>query len=616
MVAPSNTTMPPAHIILLPQPRRVVLEQGGHTLKNHHHLKIFDENGSFPKIAERIRRDLRRLLRVEALVATGGADKAAASPIVLRRDFAIRPQGYRLHVTPRHVLLAFADEAGAFYAAMTLRQLVRQFRESLPACLVEDAPDFPSRGVMLDISRDKVPTMDTLYALVEDLSEWKVNHLELYTEHTFAYRHHREVWQDASPMTPDEVRELDAFCRERHVELVPNQNTFGHLHRWLDRPRYRDLAECPDGFVYPWGDRRDGPFSLNPLDPRSLALVEELLAELLPHFSSGKVNVGCDETFDLGQGRSREACEQFGRGRVYFDFLMGIHRLVARHGRTMHFWGDIALNHPELIGELPRDVVPLVWGYEAEHPFDSQCAQIAATGLPFYVCPGTSTWNAIVGRTDNALANLRNAAEGGLRHGAIGYLNTDWGDNGHWQPYAVSLLPYAAGAALGWCGESNDEAGLVAQLDVHVFRDSARVMGRLVHDLGNAYRETGHTIVNASPLGRLLLQRDIANLQAAIPDDAMRQTRERVSEIVSPLADAHMDRPDADLVRHELQTAARLVNAGLDRGLEADPAQRAADLRAALDDYREQWLARNRPGGLADSVGVMEKRLAELTGAA
>lgn len=612
MVRAEATSMSTHPIVLLPQPRRLVREQGAHALKNHHRLRIFDEAGSFPRVAERIRRDLRHLLRLESEVVATGADKADAMPIILRRDFSRPAQGYRLHVTPHHILLQFADEAGGYYGAMTLRQLVRQFREALPACLVEDAPDFPSRGVMLDISRDKVPTMETLFRLVDELSELKINHLELYTEHTFAYRHHREVWQDASPMTAEEVRELDAFCSERHVELVPNQNCFGHMHRWLDLPRYRDLSECPDGFSYPWGDRRDGPYSLNPLDPRSLALVEEIFGELLPNFSSAKCNVGCDETFDLGQGRSKEECERRGKGRVYFEFLMKIHRLMRQHGRTMHFWGDIVLHHPELIPELPRDVMPLVWGYEADHPFDTQCAQFAAAGFPFYVCPGTSAWNSIAGRTDNALGNLGRAAENGLQHGGVGFLNTEWGDNGHWQPYAISLLPFAAGAAYAWCHAANRDADLAAQLDVHVFRDAARVMGRLVYDLGNVHLETGHTIFNATALFRLMSQKDVANLQAAILPEALGRTRDRLHAIMGALPRARMERDDDGLIRHELETAAALLSCGIDRGLDTDPAQRRQALQTAHEAFRRQWLARNRPGGLGDSIAMLEKRIAEV----
>ena len=137
--------------------------------------------------------------------------------------------------------------------------------------------------------------------------------------------------------------------------------------------------------------------------------------ELLPHFTSRLFNVGCDETFDLGQGKSKASVERQGaRRRVYLDFLLKIHALVQSHGRTMMFWGDIIMHQPELIAELPKDIIAMEWGYEATIPFDKDGALFAKAGVPFYVCPGTSSWCTIAGRTDNCLANLRNAAENGL----------------------------------------------------------------------------------------------------------------------------------------------------------------------------------------------------------
>ena len=177
---------------------------------------------------------------------------------------------------------------------------------------------------------------------------------------------HPEVWAKASPFTGEEILELDAYCRERHIELVPNQNSFGHMHRWFEHARYAPLAEAPDGFDFPWGDRSDGPFSLCPIDPGSLTLVTGLFDELLPHFTSKTFNVGCDETFDLGQGRSRAECDRVGTGRVYVDYLRKVYQAVTDRDHIMQFWGDIIVQYPELIPELPRDAIALEWGYEAE----------------------------------------------------------------------------------------------------------------------------------------------------------------------------------------------------------------------------------------------------------
>lgn len=594
------------HPVLLPMPRHLVLEQGAHSLRARH-CTIFDATRSNHATTTLIQQDIRREVHASASISAPD-DKSETAVIVLKIDDQLPAQGYTLHITPRQVLLVGADSTGLRYAALTLRQLLRHYRDAIPACKIEDSPDFPIRGIMLDISRDKVPTMATLFRLVEEFAEWKINRLELYTEHTFAYRNHRDVWVDSSPMTAEEVRELDAFCADRHIELVPNQNCFGHLHRWLNHNSYKHLAEAPDGFDTPWGERRGGPFSLNPLDPGSIALVDELLGELLPNFSSKNVNVGCDETFDLGQGRSREACARSGKGRVYLDFLLKIHRLCEKSGKRMHFWGDIVLNHPELITDLPRDVVPLIWGYEADHPFAEQCQRFAEVGLPFFVCPGTSTWNSIIGRTDTALANLENASEYGKSSGATGYLITSWGDNGHWQPYAIDLLPLAAGAARGWCLDANRNADLPAQADAHIFKDAAGVLGQLALNLGFVHNSLRNPIPNASALFRLISQRDISGLQAAIPPERLHAARNRLNELTERLRDARCKRDDGDMLAREFLLGAALVRRGIARGLNENPPEQQKAWETVIADYRAQWLDRNRPGGLSDSIALMEKR--------
>ncbi|MCS6829707.1 MAG: glycoside hydrolase family 20 zincin-like fold domain-containing protein [Armatimonadota bacterium] len=609
-------------LILLPQPRRVKGQDGILTLRHGARIVCQGEPQLLLPVAAKLQEAMWETQGMEWSLWAGSAegDSLAQAVLVLDTSAQVPTQGYRLQITPQRISVTASEPAGLFYGVMTLKQILRQCAGELPCCEINDHPDFASRGVMLDISRDKVPTLETLFALVDELAEWKINHLELYTEHTFAYRNHREVWAQASPMTGEDILRLDAYCRERFVELVPNQNSFGHMHRWLRLPRYRHLAECPDGFDWPWGGHSDEPFSLDPTNPESLQLIAGLYEELLPHFSSRKFNVGCDETFDLGQGASREECERKGKGRVYLEFLLRIYELVKRHGRTMHFWGDIIMEHPELVPELPKDVVALEWGYEATHPFDEHGAKFAASGIPFYVCPGTSSWNTIAGRTDNCLGNLRNAAENGLKHGAIGYLNTDWGDNGHWQYLPVSYLGFAAGAAFSWCYTANHDIDIVRALDVHVFRDDAEVMGRLAYDLGNAYQKVGHLTGNSSLLFHFLHAPLTAPLPEGVTEETIRATMEYIRNVTEPLIRARMDRADATLIVDEFANAARMLLHGCRRALAvrsgvintvSERRDLAVEMRAILGEHRRLWMARNREGGLQDSTRVLEQRLKE-----
>src|SRR5690606_18879589 len=168
---------------------------------------------------------------------------------------------------------------GVRQAVRTLAQLFRQYPGELPTLDIDDGPAFPVRGVMLDVSRDRVPTMDHLLATVDLLASLKFNHFQLYTEHTFAYAGHEEVWRGWSPMTPEEVRTLDERCRALGVTLAANQNCFGHLAQWLRHPRYAHLAETHGEWTFmDWP--RSGPFSLCPVDPGSIELIDDLLGPL------------------------------------------------------------------------------------------------------------------------------------------------------------------------------------------------------------------------------------------------------------------------------------------------------------------------------------------------
>ena len=467
--------------------------------------------------------------------------------------------------------------------------------------------------------------METLYGLIDWLATLKINQFQLYTEHTFAYRKHPKVWAQASPITAEQILALDAYCRERFIELVPNQNSFGHMWRWLKLPEYAHLAETHERIIS-W--MSEVPFTLAAVDPKSVELLAEMYDELLPNFTSPMFNVGADETWDLGTGRSKAAVEARGKGRVYLDFLLKIYDLVKGHGRTMQFWGDIINQYPELVPEIPKDTIALEWGYEANHPFEEKSKLFAESGVPFYVCPGTSTWTTISGRTDNMRGNLRNAVENGLKYGAIGILNTDWGDRGHWQQLPVSYAGYAYGAALSWYAAGNADADLASALNRHAFGDSAGVMGKLAYDLGNTYLEPGVVVANGNFLHwiytmslddmrsgwRRWLYGDsstILNNDAFLLEN-LHATLEYVDDVMKPLASAQMARPDADLIKREFQQAAHMLKHGAQRALlmigdnSVSKAALAADLDAVIEEQKALWLARNRPGGLSDSLTNLE----------
>ncbi len=610
--------------MLFPRPRELQAPPGGFSLPAEPTIGL---DGPSPEAAavERLQSELSQLGRQSGLAVGEAADvRLRLAPAV-----DLGEEGYRLEVGEGGIAITSPGEAGLYYGVATLVQWLRLHLwpgeagcGRLPALLAVDRPDFRHRGVLLDISRDKVPKLATLLELVELLAGWKVNQLQLYMEHTFAYRGHETVWRDASPMSPEEIRRLDAHCRRHFIELVPNQNSFGHFHRWLVHAPYRRLAECPEGIEHPFSPVPE-PFSLCPTDPGSLELLADLYDQLLPCFTSRLFNVGLDETLDLGRGRSAEACRERGRERVYLDFVRGVHRLVRQRGRRMQLWGDVILERPELVAELPPDVIALEWGHEADHPFAEDVRRFAASGLDFYVCPGTGAWSSFAGRATNALLNLASAARHGHAHGGLGYLVTDWGDHGHLQPLPVSTLGLLAGAGFAWNASTAEDPlshPWPRLLDLHAFRDRAGVLGKAALKLGDAYRSTGAASRNGSALFFTLIfaakpaaERRTEGMTAA----HLERTLEQVAGAAALLADARPERADAALLVKEfrwvaeiLGVACRLGSARLaigdDRPLAELPQalrhELAAQLEGSIRGHRDIWLARNRPGGLEDSA--------------
>jgi hexosaminidase len=628
--------------LLVPRPRHAAATSGEWRPGGRVTLAVEGEGRVVARAAGRVR-DALEARRVEVAggpgaAGSGGSD--AADRIRLRVDSAadLPAESYRLAVSRACVELAAADPSGLFHGVSTFLQWLRLAALgdgvdlAVPAVEIDDAPGLAVRGVMLDVARDKVPTMETLLGLVDLLAGLKINQLQLYVEHTFAYRGHEEVWREASPLTPDEVRVLDRFCADRAIELVPNQNSFGHFHRWLVHDRYRPLAECPEGIEHPFALEPE-PFSLCAVDPRVPELLADLYDQLLPCFASPSFNVGLDESLDLGRCRSKQACEERGRHRVYLDFLNTVHRLAAERGRRIQIWGDIVLEQPKLIPELPGDATALVWGYEAGHPFVEQGERFRAAGLDFLLCPGTSSWTSLTGRTTNAVANVAEAAAAARDTGAAGVLITDWGDFGHLQPLTAALPGLVAGAAAAW----NPAAPLIrdelpARLDRHVFLDPAGIAGRAACDLGDTYRVAGGGNRNGASYVRHLLhpERDLDHPTfVGWSDASLAAAVEHLKGVVGTLSRARPEAPDGPLVLAELHWSAdaaafacRLGRARLAAGratpLEALPAETRRGLLHELSNLvarrRALWLERNRPGGLDHALSFLQPLTARLAG--
>ena len=507
---------------------------------------------------------------------------------------------HRLVISPTAIDITAGDATGLLYALQTLRQLWTADSSSLPCLTMSDGPALPVRGFMLDVSRGKVPTMAELLRLVEGLHALRANQLQLYVEHTFAWPGHEDAWRDASPLTAAQIRTLDDACASVGIELVPNLNTFGHMERWLRHPRYRALAECPEGWIHPLtGQFKEFPGTLRP-DQASLDFVDRLLADYLPCFRSRQVNIGGDEPWELGQGFSKGSVAERGKHRVYLDHLRKLCALSTARDHTPQFWGDILLEDLALAQEAPADAVPVVWGYDAGHPFDAQAGRLRELGRSYLIAPGTSTWQSFTGRLDNALTNQREAITAAVTQGARGVLLTSWGDNGNHQPWPTNWPAMAAGLTQAWTGgPAGDLAAGCAALGGLTDADGRAVAAALTH-LGHLDGQIAKANRNKSLTWDFLTAKPEAmtKFTEGVAEEELRRSWTYLEEAAPLLAAI----ATADL-REELTLGADLARAGLHRA--EGKALSRRERGALIERYQAAWLKRARPGGLDESVAVL-----------
>ena len=550
-------------------------------------------------------------------------------------------QAYRLRIDRGTATIDAASPAAARHARATLAQLTRLHPAGLPALEIDDAPAFATRGVLLDISRNRVPTMRHLLDVLDTLAALKFNHLQLYTEHTFAYAGHETAWSGCSPITPDELTRLDSYAAERGITLAANQNCFGHLAHWLRLPAYRDLAETHGDWMFDvWP--RSGPFSLCPTDPRSLALVRDWLTQLAPLVRSPLINLNADETYDVGHGRSRDEALRRGGGSVgrvalYVEFVNAVAAIARDLGKRPMFWADIALSHEASMRDLHPDLLALVWGYEGDARFAEGCRAARATPdgsrRDVWVCPGTSTWRTFTGRTAERHANLAAAATQGLAAGAEGFLACEWGDVGHRQTWPITAHALAHAAHAAWTG---DAATFVPEASaIHLLGDATGALGPWLERLGDAdaaARAVALPLSRPGHAGRLrnatALFADFhtpLNTGLDVPAGVFAEARANLDALARDLPP---DLPPliADELGHILAAATLAADRAIRRraasassgtgvppvrevvgGTGVPPVrQEFPDLLPRLDalaaDQRRLWLIRARPGGLDDSL--------------
>ena len=274
-----------------------------------------------------------------------------------------------------------------------------------------------------------------------------------YTEHTFKTQCHPDI-APTDAFTAEEIKELEEFCRPYHIQIIGNQQCFGHFEEILCNPFYSHLA--------------DTKWNLNPAKEETYKFLEDHLREVARAYKSPYFNINCDETESLGQGYAKAYVDSIGAEKVYYQHINRVNRMLRPYRKRVMMWGDIADQHPEILDNLDDDIFLIAWSYVDKNDFDDFLKPYKESGRSFFVAPGVSLSERVWPKHYEFRKNISNLCRDGYKNGALGVINTCWDDFGE-SLINSALYGLALGAEMSWNAVSTDERNTETNFANHFF---------------------------------------------------------------------------------------------------------------------------------------------------
>ncbi len=327
-------------------------------------------------------------------------------------------EGYEINISENEIVIASKTTKGAFYGVQTLKQLIRTNNSfsKLSGIHIKDWPDLEIRAMMDDISRGPVPTKQFMMEQIERMSELKINMLTYYTQDVVKTKSHPAFAPEGGAISIQEWKELADYAKKHYIDLVGNFQSFGHFDQILKHPEYAHLGES--GML------------LSPAFDESYELLEDIYAEMIPAFHSDYFHINSDETFDLGSGASKAMVDSLGKSVVYANHIKRIHKIITGMGKKVMMWGDIALDSPEILDMLPKDIIMITWGYDIMEDYEPRITPFHKKGFTLLVSTGILNSYSTMPDFNVVRGNIGGFMKESVKQNVWGMMNTVWDDGG------------------------------------------------------------------------------------------------------------------------------------------------------------------------------------------
>jgi hypothetical protein len=354
-------------------------------------------------------------------------------------------ESYTLQVTPTGAEIRGRSSAGVFYGVQTLLQMVEGTGAEavLPVAEVKDWPALAYRGVMIDFSEGELIRVSEAERQIDLMARFKANQYYFYSEASIEFDGY-DVVNPNGRYSREQVRHVIEYARQRHIDVVPCMELYGHMHNLFRFEKYADLG-LP---------RYGGEF--DPRNPRMYEVLDNWIEQTAKLFPSPWYHVGFDEPWSLGKIGVVPGKDPF---KTFMDVLRHISEKAKSHGKRIGFFADIdqgastLSKHPELLKDVPSGAIAYPWIYEVRTNYAPFVEPLANRDIPTVVTPGVWGWNELFPDYHRSFFNINELTATGRKHHTLGILNTTWTDSRQ-TIYRLVYPGIAFGAAASWQAES------------------------------------------------------------------------------------------------------------------------------------------------------------------
>ncbi len=358
---------------------------------------------------------------------------------------AVINEAYGINVTESNIKLKARSAKGIYYALLTLEQLFQQFGKSVPLMEIVDYPDLQIRGISDDISRGQVETVENFKRVIKFISRYKMNTYMPYMEDVIKFDEFPSIGKNRGALSKKEIKEIVEYAGNYFVDVIPIFQTLGHYENILTQEEFLDYAEFP------------GAASLDVSNDSTYVFLDKLIKEVAEAFPSEYFHIGADESWDVGLGNSKGLVDSLGIAKVHANHYKKVYAICKKYGKKVMMYGDIILEHPEILQMLPEDITVVNWRYHPRFEYSS-VKEFVKAGIKYIVSP--SVWNFFnpYPNYSYAFTNIKNLTASGIKNNSTGMINSNWGDFGAETLKELLLYGYAWSAQCAWnISESNDE---------------------------------------------------------------------------------------------------------------------------------------------------------------